>query len=360
VFVHEVARRWAEWGHRVLLCSSSGRGLPREDVEGSLKILRVGRLHDGSHHALAPRALIRLHSPDVILESINTVPYLLPLRRKGPPFLPLIHQVAEDVWDAHLPRFVSPLAKVVERGLFGPYRRRHAVAVSESTREDLLHRGLLDVDVVRPGGPGPQPRSPKEARPTLLFVGRLRANKRPEDAVEAFRLVRNQIPDARLWLVGDGKLRSRLEATLPSGAQLLGRLSRDELARRMARAHVLMVTSVREGWGLVVTEASAFGTPAVAYDVPGLRDSVRHGKTGCLVPPQPSELASAAVTLLRASDIYEHFSARASDWGGTFSWPATARDLLMHVSDAAGRSGQLRVSHGVEEFDAWSSPSQGK
>ena len=48
----------------------------------------------------------------------------------------------------------------------------------------------------------------------------------------------------------------------------------------MAEAHVLLMTSVREGWGLVVTEANACGTPAVVYNVPGLRDSVRNEETG--------------------------------------------------------------------------------
>ena len=69
---------------------------------------------------------------------------------------------------------------------------------------------------------------------------------------------------------------------LPPGAELLGRLSRRELYERMARAHCLLVPSVREGWGLVVVEANAVGTPAVGYDVRGIRDSIRPGETGVL------------------------------------------------------------------------------
>jgi glycosyltransferase involved in cell wall biosynthesis len=348
VFVHEVAHCWQEWGHRVLLCSAWERGLRRHDAEGALEILRVGRLRDGSHHALAPRALRRYRPLDVVLESINTVPYLLPLRRNFPPFLPLIHQVAEEVWDAHVPPVLASLAKGVERGLFAPYRRRHAIAVSESTRQDLLGRGLVDVDVVTPAGPGPQLVSPKEPYPTILFVGRLRANKRPEDAVEAFRLMRKEMPNARLWIVGEGELRSRLEATLPSGAHMLGRLAREELTHRMARAHVLVMTSVREGWGLVATEAQAFGTPVVAYDVPGLRDSIQHAVTGYLVSPRPSALAAQVVDIISRRDAYESMRVQAFRRGAARKWSETSRELLtyLHATRAESWTRQGHSHHG--------------
>jgi glycosyltransferase involved in cell wall biosynthesis len=56
----------------------------------------------------------------------------------------------------------------------------------------------------------------------------------------------------------------------------------------LSRAHIILVPAVREGWGLVVTEANAMGTPAIGYDdVPGLRDSIRHGETGITIMEKP-------------------------------------------------------------------------
>ncbi len=111
-------------------------------------------------------------------------------------------------------------------------------------------------------------------------MGRLAANKRPDHAVEAFRLIREELPDARLWIVGQGPLEHSLRDGLPPGAEVFGFLPREELYLRMAEAHCLLVTSVREGWGLVITEANGVGTPAVGYDVPGVRDAIVDGGDG--------------------------------------------------------------------------------
>jgi glycosyltransferase involved in cell wall biosynthesis len=67
---------------------------------------------------------------------------------------------------------------------------------------------------------------------------------------------------------------------LHESVKFLGRLPAADKHRYMAAVHALLMASVREGWGLVVTEANRCGTPAIVYDVPGLRDSVRDGKTG--------------------------------------------------------------------------------
>jgi glycosyltransferase involved in cell wall biosynthesis len=169
----------------------------------------------------------------------------------------------------------------------------------------------------------------KEPVPTFLFVGRLAANKRPDHAVEAFRIVRDELPSARLWLVGTGPLEGELARTLPEGATLLGRLTRDELYARMAIAHCLLVPSVREGWGMVVVEANSVGTPAVGYDVGGIRDSVRDGRTGVLVPAgDPAALATHALALVTDETRYEPMRAAAIDWAQSFSWEKTADRLL--------------------------------
>lgn len=117
-----------------------------------------------------------------------------------------------------------------------------------------------------------QPAVGKEAVPTLVFIGRLSANKRPDHAIRAFELLRLQVPDAQIWVIGSGPEEARLRKMAGPGVTFLGRVSEEEKRERLARAHALVATSVREGWGLVVTEAAASGTVTVGYDVPGLRD----------------------------------------------------------------------------------------
>ena len=126
----------------------------------------------------------------------------------------------------------------------------------------------------------------------MVFLGRLVAMKRPQAAIDAFRIVHERLPSARLWVIGDGPLLSRLLRRAPESVGFLGRLPPAELAERLTRAHVLVATSVREGWGLNVSEAALCGTPSIAYRVPGLADSVEASR-GALVEPDPQALASA-------------------------------------------------------------------
>ena len=328
VFVHEVGRRWAEQDHDVTLYSSRWKGCDDRDSDEGLTIRRVGTLRSGQHHLTAPHLLRNARRPDALLESINTFPYLLPLRRKPPPYVSLVHQMARDVWRSHLPALPARLAEWVEPHFFLPYRSRPLLAVSNSTKKDLESAGANDVSVVPQGGIGPQQLREKFAVPTVVWVGRLASNKRPDHAIEAFRGLRCVLPNARMEIVGEGPLEATLRETLPSGARLRGRLPRAELDDLLGRSHLILMTSIREGWGLVVSEANALGTPAVGYDVPGLTDSILHKKTGLLSAPNPRALAETALSLLERPAEYKGLSEAAAEHGATQTWDATADHLL--------------------------------
>jgi glycosyltransferase involved in cell wall biosynthesis len=128
---------------------------------------------------------------------------------------------------------------------------RHVEIASEIHR--LLHHDLV-LDVGRD----------KEERLTLLFVGRLKRVKKPDHAIRAFQMVGEMLHDARLWIVGDGYLRDKLERMAEQGVEFMGRVEDSMKVELMTRAHVLLFPAVREGWGLSITEANARGTPAVA------------------------------------------------------------------------------------------------
>ena len=171
----------------------------------------------------------------------------------------------------------------------------------------------------------------KEQTPTAIFVGRLAANKRPHHAVEAVLLARRVIPDLQIWVVGDGPLASRLRGL--DGVTLFGRISHQEKLALMARAHVLVATSVREGWGLVVDEAAAVGTPAIGYDVAGLRDSIG-ASGGWLVEPRPEALAQQLVEVLPSLVGAEAQSIT----GGAVSWDDVADEFLRSLTQMAAIS----------------------
>jgi glycosyltransferase involved in cell wall biosynthesis/O-antigen/teichoic acid export membrane protein len=335
VYTHEVAKRWVEQGHEVSLLTSRFPGCSQLEMVDGVRIRRVGRLRSGSFHVLAQRELARLSGFDVVIDEINTIPFLTPLwRRRLPPVVTLIHQLAVEVWDAEVPRPLAAIGRRLEPRLLRLYEEVPVVTVSESTRGDLHRLGLRNVHVVPVGLEEPPDLNgvEKEAVPTFLFVGRLAANKRPDHAVEAFRVIRERIPEARMWIVGRGPMEDRLRSQLPLEAEMLGYLPRRELYERMARAHCLLVTSVREGWGMVITEANSVGTPAVGYDVAGVRDAIRHGETGLLAPTaNPTELARAALRLIADDLVYLSRCEQAVAGARLFSWSRTA-DLLLEFA----------------------------
>jgi glycosyltransferase involved in cell wall biosynthesis/O-antigen/teichoic acid export membrane protein len=341
VVTHEVAKRWVEEGHDVSLLTSRFAGAPSVEMIDGVRVRRLGRLRTGSFHLLVQKELASLRGFDLVIDEINTAPFLTPLwRRRLPPVLALIHQLAGDVLDSELPKPVAVAGRALESRALRLYQDVPVVTVSESTKQDLENLGIQDVSVVRDGCDEPPDIGDveKEPTPTFLYAGRLAANKRPDHAVAAFRHIRERVPNAQLWVVGKGPLERELRRALPDGAELLGFLPREELYQRMARAHCLLVPSVREGWGLVVIEANSVGTPAVGYDIHGLRDSIRDGSTGLLAQPgDPADLAHKAMALVSDEARYWTIRDRAIDWASQFSWDDMAGDLFSLVQKVVHR-----------------------
>lgn len=326
VYTNELTQAWAAAGHDVTLFCAEVDAAPAEERVSGVRIVRRGSRY--SVYSAARRFWKQeggRDNYDLVVDEVNTRPFGCPKFVRDVPVVALIYQVARDVWFRELP---FPLALVgrffLEPWWLRTYRTVPTVTISESSRESLAAYGLRHVEVVPVGITLPPnlPTSEKETAPTCLFVGRLAANKRPDHAVRAFELVRQQVPGARLWVVGDGPLLPALQRRAGAGVTFFGRVDEATKFDLMRRAHVLMVTSVREGWGMVVTEAAAVGTTSVGYDVAGLRDSVR-AAGGITVEPDVAALANAVVDTIRAPR-----PPSIPDPSGTAPWSVVAERFL--------------------------------
>ena len=294
VYTHNIANEWVKEGHSVTLFCATVNGRPATDDFDGLHIIRRGTRHGVYREA---RRFYRREGRgnfDLVVDEVNTRPFGAPQWVDDVPVIALIHQVCREIWYHQTP---FPVA-LVGRYLLEPlwlrrYRDVLTVTLSESSKDSLENYGLTRVVVVPVGHQpvGERPDVPRETRPTIVFVGRLSSNKRPDEAIRAFGLLRETMPTAVLWIIGTGPMEDGLRMSAPEGVQFLGKISAAEKIERLARAHVLILTSVREGWGLVVTEAAAVGTPTIAYNVAGLSDSVR-ASNGVLSAPNPKELSS--------------------------------------------------------------------
>jgi glycosyltransferase involved in cell wall biosynthesis len=211
------------------------------------------------------------------------------------------------------------------------YRDVQIITVSQSSKESLQLYGLHNIDIVPEGFDFIHEFSQvqKQAEPTIIFVGRLTRNKRPDVAIAAYKLLKEQLPTAVLKIVGTGPLEKRIKRSAPDGVHFLGRLSQDEKNRHVSSAHALVATSVREGWGLVVTESAILGTVTVAYDVPGLRDSVR-ASNGYL---SETNERSLSLKIFEVLSEYQNGEQKMAYPGGVVNWLEVSQKILHSVSN---------------------------
>jgi glycosyltransferase involved in cell wall biosynthesis len=264
------------------------------------------------------------------------MPFFTPMWARIPAFM-LIFQLAREVWWYESPFPLSAVGYLCEPFYLMGYRHTPVFTISESTAQDLRRLGfrgpitLISIGVQQVSTEiRPKPRDPR-----FLYVGRLAPSKRVAHVLRAFARFQSVRGTGSLTLLGGGSRRyreslARLAKRLHIERNVIfsGWVPTPEKYRLMGEAHALLMTSVREGWGLVVTEANSCGTPAVVYDVPGLRDSVRHNSTGLVVPPRPDRLADAMIRLMSDSSLYDRLATEALRWSRTLSFDEAAKVVI--------------------------------
>ena len=265
-------------------------------AERPYRVVRNGGTY--SQFLRAPLAYLRnFRDCDLIVEVCNGMPYLSPLWCRRP-VLCLVNHVHTDLWPIRFRPPLSTVGRTIERVVMPWVHRRNLfLTVSASTAGALQEMGVGQ-DRIRQicnGVEEPDPPAPRSPEPLFLAMGRLTDYKRLDLLLRLWDRVRHVV-GGKLVIAGDGPERPRLQALAGPGVEFTGRVSEQEKHRLLCSAWLLMHPALIEGWGIVVAEAAIRGTPAVAFDVPGLRDSVVHGQTGMLVQTE-GQFASAWASL---------------------------------------------------------------
>lgn len=323
---------WAEAGLEITMRTSYAQGHPYVGTRDGYRIVRKhGRF------MVFPTAVVSeltgSHGPrDGLVEIWNGVPFLTPLWATGPK-IAFVHHVHRDMWDMVLEDKLAKAGKFFEHRLAPPlYRRTPIVTLSESSRRELVeYLGLKpnQISVVPPGiDPRFSPGGTKSPSPLVVAVGRLMPSKRFDELVTLVARVRESVPDLQLVIVGDGYERPALEAQVDEleargWVRLAGKVSDEELLSLYRRAWVVASASIAEGWGMTLTEAAACGTPAVATDIAGHRDSVASGQSG-LLAADSRQLAEQLTAVLTDPSLREELTRGALAHAATLTWDATA------------------------------------
>jgi glycosyltransferase involved in cell wall biosynthesis len=338
VILHEIFKRLVKDGHQVTLFTASfNGGAPSETVDG------ISIVRDGGRYSVYSRAknFYRKNGGlyDIIIDSINTKPFDTPRFVKNKPILAVFYQLAREFWFYEMSFPLNMLGRYFfEDRWLRRYRNIPTMTISKSSEDDLKTLGFRDIRVM-PVGINIKPVydiPAKEPTPTVIFVGRLRRIKFPDHIIEAMADVRKQIPEAQLWIVGDGPIRQDLQRKAGEGVRFFGAIWKlEEKMELLKKAHVSVVPSIREGWGLVVTEANAMGTTTVGYDVPGIRDSIINNQTGLLVRfGDKKALAEAVIRILKDDRLREDMSRKALEYSRNFDYDRSATVFMNAIKHA--------------------------
>lgn len=342
-YIHEIAKRWVLAGNHVtVFCGNDAHSLKNQTIDG-VHIVRRG----GSYMVYAWAFLyymLRFRGRfDAIVDSENGIPFFTPLYARIPVFL-LIHHVHQEVFRENLMFPFSSIARFMEAKVMPfVYRENKVITVSESSKKEILKLGLSksgDVEIVHPGIENHQfYKSSKTAYPSFLCLGRLKPYKNIDIAIKAFAKVLRLHSNAELSIIGEGEMMERLQflsnrLKTQNKVTFYGKISDSDKAILLSQSWVVLQPSQLEGWGITVIEANASGTPVIASDVSGLRDSIVHGTTGILVELKNTDAFARAMTDFISDEKYRaYLSGSAYLWSQHFNWDKSAEHFLLIIEN---------------------------
>ncbi len=319
------ARYLAEAGHQVMYLTSSYRGAPTSETRDGVRIVRLGPAVG------LPLQMCRFYrrwgdSFDAVYEEAlggSRAPFCAPLYVRQP-LLTAWYQVNGPVFQHQYGPILGRSLGRLERWLARLHRRALVLTPSEARRHDLLGLGFRpeQVWVVPPlaleeKGLEPSALAVTQREPLIVWLGKLRRYKCVHHAVEALARVARKDSRARLIVAGrrddrgyEGMLRRIIDGLALAGrVDFLFDLSESAKFQLLGRARILVVPSPVEGFGIVILEANACGTPVVVSNgVP--TDAVQQGYNGLRVPfGDIPALAEALLQLLsddRLADALSH------------------------------------------------------
>lgn len=349
IHLFEIFRRIAARGHRVrLICSGWPGAVPAETVDG----IEVTRVAGRNTFALAARSAVRralaAEPPDVVVEDINKLPLFL-AGMTDRPFCVLVPHLFGTTAFQEAPWPMAATVWAAERPIPWAYRRADFEAISESTRDDLVARGVPAgrIRVIHPGVNSeefaPDPAVRRTSPPSFLYIGRLKRYKGLDLAIRALAIARRERSELSLDIAGSGDDRGRLERLVAdlgqaAAVRFRGFVTEAEKLTLLRSTWANVFPSPKEGWGITVVEAAACGTPSLASDSPGLRDSVRAGSTGYLVPHGDAAVLAARMLEL-ASDpaLVERMGQAGRRFAESLTWERAADLTEAHLLDLSGR-----------------------
>lgn len=351
ISTHEHAKGWVKAGNSVTLFTSTYKGAKEEEWIDEVKIVRAGSQTLGIHLEAFKWYIFNDHPKfDLIIDQFHGIPFFTPIYVRAKK-LAFIHETAKEVWKLNeftfpLNMLVGILGSIFEPLIFRLYKKISFMTVSKSTKDDLVLWGIPEnnINIILNGVTIPKLKIKKNDKKTIVYLGALAKDKGIETALLSFSFIKKTLgEDVQFWIIGKSDpeylnlLKTKAKDLELEKVRFWGYVDEIKKYNLLSNSHILINPSVKEGWGIVVIEAAAMGTPTIAFNVAGLKDSIRDGKTGFLCTEMTAEsLAKKAIELLNDKKKLEQISKNAILWSRNFSWDKSVNLSLKLIKRLAG------------------------
>ena len=334
-YIHELGKRWVKGGNSVtLFCGNDGNSSRYESIDG-INVIRRGGFYMVYFWAMMYYIFKLRGKFDVIIDCENGIPFFTPLYAKEKKYL-LIHHVHQEVFRKSLIWPFSAIASWLEIKLMPyVYQNTQFITVSPSTKIEILSHRLTKIEpiIIYNGVDKKKYKIGKKSKtPTVLYLGRLQYYKSINVYIRLAKDLSKNHPKAIFLIAGEGEEIQKLKTfahRIQSPVTFLGKVTESDKVRLLQEAWVVVNPSSMEGWGLTVIEANACGTPVVASDVPGLRDSVKHGFSGYLATyNRLQDFEKYVSALLKNATLRNRHSKNALLWAKKFTWDTSVKQSL--------------------------------
>ncbi len=346
ILTHEYAKRLVKSGHKVVLvCPAFPDCKKKESIDG-VNIIRLGIKTSYNYlfihlFAFLYYLIYLKNRTDLVIDEIHGMPFFTPLYIKEKK-IAFICEIAGDIWDKTYIKPIAVLGRIIEKFYLWIYRITpiNFITISYSTKKELMQYGIdsKKITIVNPGiDLSRKNQTPfKNKQITLVWLNRISRMKNLKDAIFAFKLIRDKIDTSCFIVAGrvsdknyylDCQKYAR-SLGIEKQIEFRGEVMEDEKNEILLRSHILLHTSTKEGWGINVLEANLRKTPAVAYRVNGLTETIKDDITGILCDINlPDELAKEVIKLIKDQDKYHKMQKICRRWASNFSWEKSYREF---------------------------------
>lgn len=362
VHTHEMLKRADKEKYRIYHFSPMNKNLLSEEEIDGVTYYREGNIFSVIFAAFVFYKKNKKNI-DFVIDQCNTHRFFTPFWVEKKKRIFYIHQLTKEIWDYSAEFPLSKIGKVLEEWMLGLNRKDAVLTVSESTKQELVERGYQEnrIKIIH-NGISFEPWTVdewkiKEKNPTFVYAGRYSPYKGIDVAICSFIRIKKEVPNAQFWILGKKNEEYVKKSILPiceendlrwidinrndAGKEIedlegdiisWGYVSEEKKLELLSRAWALIFPSIREGWGIPITEAGSVGTPSIAYNSPGIREAVNYGAAGYLCKEnKEDDLVYNMNRVICDLDEYTEKQLQAYNFSTQFVWDEVGAEFNIFI-----------------------------